>query len=291
MKLKISIFLSVFYCSLFAQFSPILKGKASCVRFLQSTTCVVLTENEAFNEDLKKAFEDNWKLTPYIFISQEDFEKKIIETEFSFIHINAFKQKEQKKTVGAMALFNGGFNDLLLYLNSSLAYIAYDNWGIEKDYLAIQDRLPAMVAQLNNTVFLVNDENITGSNPGDIYKQLISLYNAKSGVLKDKTLLIDKRYEFEKIVSLAEFAKKYGYAYELVSAERIKEAILNKEADKAVLYCSSSLYKINQVTDCSSYEIIYAEFEEETATIKPLINKFDDLDAMQLNVAIKKSKQ
>lgn len=288
MKLKLSLFLSVIYCSVFAQFAPILKGKTSCVRFLQSTTCVVLSENEAFNVDLKKAFEENWTMTPFIFISQEEFEKKIIETEFSFIQINAFKQKDEKKTVGAMALFNGGFSDLLLYLNASLAYVAYDNWGIEKDYLSTQNRLPAMVAQLNNTMFLINDKNISGANPTDIYKQLSEIYNAKAGVLKEKTLLIDKRYEFTKIVSMTEFAKKYGYAYELVSANRIKEAIDNKEADKAVLYCSSSLYKINQVTDCSTYEIIYAEFEEETATIKPLINKFDDVDAMQLNAAVNK---
>ena len=290
MKLILTFLFNLIICLNFAQYAPILKGKASCARFLKSTTCVVLTADEAFNKQLIRSFEQSWTITPVKFITEETFASSISDTKLSFVSIQEYKVKGEKKEIGALALFNGGFTDTDFYLNSSLAYVAYDNWGIEKSISDIQKRLPAMVYQLQETISLINELNIEGNNEDAITRQLNKIYNARAGVLKTKTLLIDKKYQNLKIISVDEFAKLYKYAFEFVSSDEIMEAIDSRDPNKAVLFSSFNLHKFNQVVDCSTLEIIFSEKEVEDLISQPSLSKFDAGDMEELYSCAKRSK-
>jgi hypothetical protein len=276
----------------FAQFSPVLKGKSSLARFFNSTTCVVLTEDPCINEQLKRHFSESWKITPVQFILDEEFEIFLKDASYSFVHINTYKVQGEKKLVGAIALLNGGYTDRdLMYLNSTLAYVAYDNWGLEKTVESICKKIPAMVSQLKATIQLVNDNNIQGRYSMDITKSLIDIYNSKAYVLKTKTLLIDHLYKNSKIISEPEFAFIYKYDYQFVSGEEIEKAIANHENGKAVLFSSYNLYKINKVIDCSTHEIIFCEFEMSDNQRDHRLNQFDNTDMQLLNSTVKKAKE
>lgn len=290
MKIILTLFLNIILFTSFAQYSPVLKGKVSFSRFLKSTTFVVLGEDEEVNSVLMESFKSTWTITPIQFIYEAEFPAYVNDPEKSFIYLKDFKVKEERKDVGALAVFNGGYNDIEFYLNSSLAYIAYDNWGVEKKANDLLYRLPAMVYQLQSTINLIYDNNLEVKNTESLVLKLNKLYNARAGQMQNKTLLIDKLYETHKIISIKEFAKKYGYAFEIVGGEEIKEAIQSKAKDKAVLVSSYNLYKINQVFDCATYDIIYAELEKNVLYEERQLDKFDLEDAEQLATAVKKGK-
>jgi hypothetical protein len=267
-----------------------LKGKVSCARFLKSTTCVVLSEDEAFNNQLIYSFEQSWNITPVKFISIEEFKATISNTELSFVYINEFNVMGNKKEIGALALFNGGFTDTDFYLHSCLAYVPYDNWGIEKELADIDKRLPAMVFQLQETVSLIYEFDISGNNENAITRQLTKIYNERAGVLKDKTLLIDVKYKSLKITSIDQLAKTYKYAFEFVSSEEIKKAVDSKDPTKAILSSSFNLHKCNQVFNCSTYEVVFCELEVYDVFTQSSLDKFDFGDMEELSSCVKKSK-
>lgn len=290
MKAISTLLLQLFFLFNFAQLSPILKGKVSCAKFLKTTTCIVLTEDEAFNKQLIRSFEQSWNITPIKIISAQEFKSNITNTNLSFVTIKEFKVKGNKKEIGALALFNGGFTDTIFYLNSSLAYVAYDNWGLEKELKDVHKRLPAMVFQLQETISLINEFDISGNDEDAITRQLTKIYNARAGILKEKTLLIDVKYQNSKITSIAELAKTYKYAYEFVSNEEIKRAIDSKDPTKAVLSSSFNLHKYNQVFDCSTFEVVFCELEMYDLITQPQLNLFDIGDMEELASCVKRSK-
>jgi hypothetical protein len=290
MKIFLSLLFNVLIYFSFAQYAPILKGKVSCARFLKSTTCVVLSENEAYNQQLTQSMEQSWTITPYKLISYEEFNLTVSNTDYSFIYAEEFDVKGEKKEIGALALFNGGFTDTKFYLNSSLAYVAYDNWGIEKELADIVKKIPAMIYQLQETISLINEYDISGNNEDAITKQLNKIYNERAGVLKSKTLLIDKRYQNIKIISTDELSKIYKYTFEFVSSDAIQEAIMKKDPTKAVLFSSYNLHKINTVIDCGTYETIFCEKEIRDLVFDQSLNLFDSGDMEELNSFVKRSK-
>lgn len=290
MKLLLSICLHLIFAFNFAQLSPILKGKASCSRFLKSTTCVVLSDDENFNKRLIQSFEESWKITPFKFISKEEFQENVSNISLSFVTIKEFNVKGNKKEIGAIGLFNGGFTDTNFYLNSCLAYVAYDNWGLEKNVADLTNRLPVMVFQLQETISLIHEHDISGNNEDAITRQLTKIYNDRAGVLQNKTLLIDFKYQNAKIISVEEFSKTYKFTFAFASSDEIKEAIDTKDPTKAVLSSSYNLHKINQVYDCSTYKVIFCEKEVYNVVEQPILNQFDFGDMEELSSCVKKSK-
>lgn len=292
MKFLLSFIFLILFTSSRAQFSPLLKGEVSLTRFLNSTTIVVLTEDDCVNEQLKRYFRETWNLTPVQFILDQELEIYFDNMDFSFVFIDEFKVKGEKKLVGSMALFNGGFTERnLVYLSSSLAYIAYDNHGIEKSLSDICKKIPAMVSQLQTTVRLVKDQNIKAKDEEDMREKLMDIYNSKAISLQKKTLLIDNRYKNTKIISVPEFESIYKYDYQFVSSENIEQAITNHESGKLVLFSSYSQFKINKVIDCSTHEIVYCEFETADQSTASRLNQFDDGDMKLLNNTVKKAKE
>lgn len=291
MKKLFTVLLLFGFLTTYGQFSPILKGKYSLERFNQSSTYVVLTTDDCVNDQLKRHFTESWSLTPVQFILDEEFETFFADASASFVVIEKMKVKGENKLVGAMAIYNGGFTDRkLMYLSTSLAYITYDNYGLEKELKDICKKIPAMVNQLQTTLSLINDQNIQARNAEEMRNKLSKIYNSKAAKLKKKVLLIDKRYKNAKIVSVPELESLYKYDIQFVSSEEIERALANHESGKAVLFSSFNHYKVNKVIDCSTHEIIFCEFEQDDNLTSHRLNQFDNEDIELLNYTVKKAK-
>lgn len=276
----------------FAQFSPKTNGKASFSRFLKTTTMVLLTEDECVDQALQRYFKENWTLTPVEFIYKKDYNQHLPNDEYTFVTIDEFKLRGEKKLFGAMALFYGDILDLeQTYLNSSLAYVAYDSQGLEKEIEDLCYKISAMISQLERTVTLINENNLIVKNKEDLIEELTELYNKEAYLLKKETLLINERYKNSKIISVPELESLYNYTFEFVSKEVIEQAIYNREAGKAVLFSNHSIYKTNLIMDCSTQNVIYSELEMPDELYGNRMNQFDNEDMLDLNKVVKKSKQ
>ncbi|HLF51967.1 hypothetical protein [Flavobacterium sp.] len=96
MKKKISIilFLILNFLTVNAQFSSY--GIEGIQKLKKTKTYVVLTEdNEPFNKYIKKAVEENWKITPYEFISYKDLDQYKSSDANSFLLVSTFNHNVQ----------------------------------------------------------------------------------------------------------------------------------------------------------------------------------------------------
>lgn len=85
MKTKLFVFL-ISTLSLGAFASPRMVTKEELGMFKNSTTCVVLDNGGIlYNTLLKDAIEKSWKITPFEFISQKDFESRRTDSRYSFL--------------------------------------------------------------------------------------------------------------------------------------------------------------------------------------------------------------
>lgn len=290
MKKILTFLLIIIFSSSWAQFSNMLKGKASCSRFKKSTTFFVLTGKPEVDEALRKGAETYWTQTPIAFTTKEEVGALIRDVDKSFVILSEFKVKGTTIKSGALALFNGGFDDTNLFLSSSLAFVSYDNLGVEKTIESIAYKLPNMVKEIGDIVTLIDDDNKEFKEEMGVYAHLTRRINENSGVLKTKTLLIDKNYLLYKIISWQDFEKMYNYNYKLATIDEIKQAITEANPDVAVLYSSYGYHKVNTVVDCASGKIIYTEFKTVDPLYENVLDHFDYPDLELLNSAIKKSK-
>lgn len=275
-----------------AQFSPKHNGKASFSRFFKTTTMVLLTEDECVNEAMQRYFKEIWTLTPVEFINQNDYNEYLPDDEYTFVIIDEFKLRGEKKLFGAMALFYGDILDLeQTYLNSSLAYVAYDSQGQEKEVSDLCYKVSTMISQLQRTIELITENNIIAKDKVDLIAELTEHYNKEAYLLKKETLLINERYKNSKIISVPELESLYNYTFEFVPKSVIEKAIYNREAGKAVLFSNHSIFKTNIVMDCSTQHVIYCELELIDEVEGNRMNQFDNLDMMDLNKVVKKCKQ
>ncbi|MCB0510126.1 MAG: hypothetical protein H6579_01925 [Chitinophagales bacterium] len=290
MKLKLLLLFSILALSTSAQYSPLLNGKISCARFFKTTTYIVLSDSEKFNQELREAAASEWKLTPTHFIPADSLEYFIQDPALSFVYLNRYPVRGEKREVYALALFNGGFASMKFFLNSTLAYVSADDFDFEKSSEDLSYRAASMLLSLQQIISGISNEDLKAKDEIKMTEALSNFLNEKAGLLKEKTLLVEKRYSLGKIVDYAEVEKKYPYAIQLVSKEEIEKALKSKESDKAVLISAYNLYKTNMVIDCANLELIYAELEQQDLQQSKRLDKFNLEDLNQLIIAIKKSK-
>lgn len=274
----------------FSQFSPKTKGLASFVRFNKTETYVVLTGRAELDDALKTSVKENWTLTKIHFIEEDSFLIVSKDRDKSFIYIHKMKKQGISKKIKIIALVNGGYDQKATYLSNTLAYISIDNDGYEANDLDVIYRLPNMIVQLENIVLTVKENNIIEKTELKVRDKMTKYYNKNCGIIKEKTLLIDKRYLSQKIISEKELLNLYKYNIELVSKEYITKAIKEKSTTYVYLVSSLNLYKINTVTDCETGKIIYVDFEEENKITHDLDKFFSRDDILQLVGHIKSGK-
>lgn len=293
MNFKKLIFL--FFCSFFvlflnAQFTPKTTGIASFARFLKSDTYFVYTGKSKIDSAFVKAVAENWTITNVYFVPQDSFKILSKDRDKSFVYISNLKIQGTGKQVRALCLVNGGYDDMATYLNNTLAYVSLDNEGYEANLEEVIYRLGHLVYQLQDIINITKTENYIEKTEEAVRFKLEKYYSSRCASVQEKTLLIDRRYLSQKIVSEQEFTNLYKFNLSFVSKDIIEKAIRDKDASKVYLVSALNLYKINTVTDCATGQILYAEFEEENPVSYEFNKTFGRDDIILLNGHIKVGK-
>lgn len=274
----------------FSQYSPQMKGKASLYKSFRNTTLVILTGNEKIDNVLKESVETYWKVTPFKFFEVESDAKLLDDVNYNILCLKEMEVRGKKKIVKAWVFGKSGGGILPKYLNNALAFVSLDNLFLERKDEDHLYRLPHIISQLNQTLNLVNINDITANIMEAVFEKMDKEYVKNATELQSKTLLIDANYTALKITSMDDFAKKYGYAFEVVPKETIEAAIRNKDESKAYLVSAVNEYKISTVTDCATGKILYASFVQENPINFEFSPQFNFDDMGKLGFAVKKGK-
>lgn len=290
-RILILIFVSVIFIpNVEAQFTPKTKGLSSFARFNKTETYFVLSEREELKAAQIEAITEQWTITKSHIIDLDSFLLVSKDREKSFVYINKMKVEGTGKRIEVMALVNGGYDEMTTYLSNTLAYISIDNDGYESNELDIIFRMPNMIHQLEQIVLKAKENNYIEKSEDKVRNKMIRNYNDSTGILKDKILLIDRRYLNQKIISESEFLKLYKYEVVFVAKEAIAKAIKEKDSAYAYLVSALNLYKVNTVTDCETGNIVYADFEMEEKFSEDFDRNFTTDDIIKLNVTVRNGK-
>ena len=197
--------------------------KEAIARFSKTKTMVVLEDNPLsdFNMTLKQVMPEEWKITPYDFISWKDFEIKRMDSKFSFIILDQVKFDKDKTNAkyNFMSLVMGGAA-LTINTMPDLCSIPLSYYGVgDNDY---SYKLGILLRFMQNHVKLLEvDPKIASEN-------ILRHYNDNIELLQGKTLYLVANEMAKDVNTLAKIKKVYPGPVKLVSPDDIKQAISDK---------------------------------------------------------------
>ena len=217
--------------------------------FKKSTTYVVMDNNPmlGYNITIKAAIEKFWKITPFKFISSDEFETMRLDRSKSFILLT--KVNLTKETTGAEYLYlnflMGDSVKDMNYMPEILVLPLCYNGVDENSYTY---KMGVIVRFVQEHVKTLMDSKIIFP-----YKNL-TYYNMQVRDIKKKTLLVEKTDLAEEVNSLEKIKAFYPYEIRIVTSDEIENAV-NKQTPNTLI-----LHVISPAKDEASgrsYKIIY----------------------------------
>ena len=192
----------------------------------QQTIKVALNEGDPFSSAFKKAVEENWTFTKYEFTTEEKILSSGYEKKDEVFQLGFYKGTFQNsKYVMENVPFIGIVNKIAGKKNYANGkdfniYFPYPIDGIEEKYLP--GYLALNIQLLDNYLKKLGDPN---RKTPTLYVYLKNI-ETKNIECKKKKILICKE---DLYAEEADITSTYKFDYEIVSRDKINEAILNKE--------------------------------------------------------------
>ena len=225
-------------------------------RFYNNSTMVVIPEgNTILDAAFRQAVRDNWKATPYTFITMEEFDKQRTNPEQAFLMAlsgSYAKDKAQNEYI-YVGLFMGSKVESL---NAMPEFILLPVGGTVNESENQYDMLNIFVGVVQQHMKKVKE------NPNLLRSALSSTYNQNVRSLKGKTLLVpEENIGFQPTQDEAN--KFFHSKLQLVSYDEISDAIDERANNTVIAYVvypdseqtkGSYYYKILVSTDtCDIY--------------------------------------
>jgi hypothetical protein len=196
-------------------------------QFLKSKTLVVLNDDpfSSFNETIKACLPKLWTITPYEYITVDEFETKMSNSSYSFLMLSEAEQTEDgvKCTYNFLNLILGGSSNLnkMPDLGSvPLSYVDVD----ESNYLY---KIGGIL------VFMQAHVKYASEHPSIVPK----LVNKDSGIdIKTKELWLLKDELPANFNTIEKIKAVYPYTVKLVTKEEIKKAIEDKNPNVVYMH-------------------------------------------------------
>jgi hypothetical protein len=221
-KIALSVFLLFSVMAGYSQ--SVVPSRQDIAAFFTTKTLVVLEDNPLmeYNSIIKKVMEQEWKITEYDFISSNDFDKKRLDPQYSFIYMSrvTFENDKTDAEYRFLQLSLGGdyfrLNEMPDIASVPLAYYAYK--------LAIILR------------FMQNHARLIREHPEIVSQNVFKHYNENIQEIKDKTFYVLKEELGPDVNTEAKIKKVYPYKFKLVTAEDIEQAIKDQDTDVVFLH-------------------------------------------------------
>jgi hypothetical protein len=179
--------------------------------FLNTKVNIVLQADKKFNEAVKSAFNDYWKITPFEFIPQNQFMTLLPVQENSFFYMESHDH---------FAIIPGGKDNLGEYMLND--FIVYGDNRKTEFY-----SLGHIVKFMNDYVRAVKESKLNPSNQHQIHSATATLFNKNSPMIVDKVLLIQEA----DAAKISDISKVYNFNYKVVSSKEIEDAVKEKSAE------------------------------------------------------------
>lgn len=199
--------------------------------FFKTKTYFVLEDNpfSEANIQLKTAAQKFWKLTPYDFISVEEFESKRKSNQYSFVSVDDVYYEFDKSSTKYkfLCVYMGGYykneSDMPQLCTIPLAYADQE----ENEYAY---KIGTLLIFVQNHIKLIKE------NPTLKKSNIVDYYYNNKGNLQTKTLYLKNNEVEKKINSENTFKTCYPYSFKFVSQDEIEKAIDDKSPDIVFLH-------------------------------------------------------
>jgi hypothetical protein len=227
-KLIISTALILWFVGASAQYKLI---KDDLEHFFKTKTLVVLEDNPilSYNFTIKEVVKKEWTITPYEFISYQEFEQKRNDPKYSFLLLTSVtfdKDKTKARYRFIQALLGGDYKLVPEMPEISSVPLAYLNVD-EDNYIY---KLGTVVR------FMQNQINHLHEHPEEISSNLFKHYNENMGDIKNKTLYLVADELAKNVNSAARIKKIYPYKFKIVTRAEVEDAIERKDTSVVFLH-------------------------------------------------------
>lgn len=198
---------------------------------MESKTLVVLepTMFSDFNIYIKKAIEDNWKITPFEFIEYKEFEEMKTDSSYSFLVLVQTSFERDKSSVF--------YNYLNLLLGADVKHINEmpEFFSIPLSYSKVEEpRYPAKLGII--LTFMQDHVELMAENIESSSMKKLSFYNKYSNQIKDKILLVTSADLAGEVNTPKKIKATYPHDVKLVSEEEVAAAIESKAPNTIIVH-------------------------------------------------------
>lgn len=199
--------------------------------FFKTKTLVVLEDNplSEYNIVIKEVMKHEWKVTPYDFISRQEFESKRFDPQYSFIYLSkvSFERDETDAEYRFLFLSLGG-NYFQLSQMPDLVAVPVSYYGVDEDSYGY--KMGILVRFMQNHILLLKEHpEISSSN-------VFEYYNKNIKDIKDKTLYLLENELSKEVNTPARIRKVYPYKFKIVTKEEIEKAIRERDPNVVFLH-------------------------------------------------------
>jgi hypothetical protein len=224
-------FISFMFPAVIATAQTPFPNKDEIKQFSASKTCVVLNEDQlsAYNSFIKKAVIEFWKITPYEFIDEAEFNVRRFNPGYSFIVLTQTNFERDKSN----SLFN--FLNLLQgkdvkKLGEMPEICAVPLSSAGEDDLDYGYKLGAILSFIQKHArMIMEDPSLTG-------RRYLMYYNKYIPEVRGKTILLRQEDLVPEITTTEKIKAIYPNKIEIVSEEVIMKAIENKNPNTLILH-------------------------------------------------------
>jgi hypothetical protein len=229
-KLLVVLVVGLFCVNLFAQ-KDYVPTQEELLRFKKTKTLVVLEDNALsdFNITAQEIMPQEWKVTPFGFISWKEFEQKRQDPTLSFILIDQVKFELDKANAkyNFLSLVLGGTSPSLSNM-ADLCSVPLSYTGVDEDHYSYKLALFLR--------FMQNHIELLIKNPDLLTKNIFKHYNDSMAVLHGKTIYFVPDELSKDVNTLTKIKKIYPDNVKLVNRDQVREAIDNREPNVVILH-------------------------------------------------------
>lgn len=200
-------------------------------QFASSRTCVV-KENDAlssYNVYISDAMKEYWKITPFEFITEAEFNIRRLNPSYSFIVLTEtnFDNDRSNSVYNFVNLLQGKDVEVLGEMPEICA-IPLSFAG--EDALEYGYKLGAILSFMQKHAQMIMED------PSSTGRKYLKYYNTNVPELVNKTIMVKEEDLAPAINTIEKIRKIYSNKIEIVTEEEIVEAIENKIPGKVVLH-------------------------------------------------------
>lgn len=228
-------------------------GKDIPADLKETKLAAVLSGSDEYNDQLKEAVEQHWKFSDFQFINESAFEQYKSDPAYSFLYLQTGEVNGYSTEFFTLAIGNKKKSEQPLVL---------------KELIVDSEKLNSNGAPLVHLYVQHLQQYVNAVESGDITDRTFSdrVISKETYRIKEMPLLVTEKDLDESIRDAAKQKEYYPGEIQVVSRERINEAILNKEsvavADVILTGERNNMYCYKRIYDASSGELLYRQDTE-----------------------------